>query len=321
MLISVATVMVYTSSYVDATVEFYNDHMSDVDDTAEFMIGISTIMDLEYFQENPVYQYKVDSGDYQFTLSMHQFGYTYNKKLSDGIMIFINQVKITYDGILLENPVTKLEVSLSDQTYLERGSSNKTDLVIREFNPSKLVTAAYLPVLFLLYDEDNLQKSDGTFSSIDSIKLGFSAGELDQNSALIYNTLFFTSTNSTLIDEIVSNDESEFVDYTYEFNHESFQLTNNFNLTEEKTFPSEQEILTYQLITEKGDLAAYNYIIWRSMSIYILIVILITYVLFFHKIVKEKYFNKKYPKKTKDLKEIQEKSLFKDEDLIFKDGK
>jgi hypothetical protein len=321
MFISVATVMVYTSSYVDATVAFYNDHMSDVNDTDDFMVGISTIMDLEYFQKDPVYQFSVNTGDYQFTLGIYHFGYTYNKKLNDGIMIFINDIQINYDGLLLENPITKLELSLSDQTYKERGAKDKTDLVVREFNPSKSVTAAYLPVLFLLYDEDNLRKTDGTYSTIDSIKLGFSTGELDQNSQLIYNTLFFTSIDLQLIDETVLNNEAEFVDYTYQFNHTDFQLTNLFNLSNDKQYPTEVEILTYQLIIEKGPLGDYNYIIWRSMSLYILIVILITYILFFHKIVKEKYFNKKYPTKTKDLKTIQERSIFKDDDLSNKDGK
>jgi len=324
MFISVATIIVYTTSYYDSLSNYYNENMSNPDETYKYLTGINTIMDLDYFVNIPLYSYSVTQGDQQFTLRVYAMGYTLNKKLYDGIMIFVNQVKIVEEDELVLNPKIKIEVTLSDKTYQINTGEGKvlTDKPYSVFDPDKTYPYSYIPVLFLSYSENYLLKEDDTFATVDSIKISYSNGETGVNGFMYNNkALFYTSTNHNLVDQVLNDQEAFFVDYNYEFDHDNYQLTKSFNLGPNKTHPDLDDIRAFQLVTESGDLRPYNIVIWRNMTIYVLVVLGLTYVLFFHKKVKEKYFNKKYGQNKKDLKALEEKSLFKDEVVIKKDGK
>jgi uncharacterized ion transporter superfamily protein YfcC len=74
------------------------------------------------------------------------------------------------------------------------------------------------------------------------------------------------------------------------------------------------------LITAKDDLTPYNGAIWRIMVIYVALIIVITYFLFFHKMVMSRLQLKKaLSDKENTVKNTE--VIFKDSDIDIKDGK
>ena len=305
MIISIATIYVYGSANYSRLEAYYSDYMEEhLDDAQTYLKGINTLMGIDYYSNSAVYQYIQDEGDHQLTLGIYAIGVTLNDELYDGMMIYVSNVKIYEDNELIENPKLKITVTLDQSTYKSGEDFISTANVL--FDPEKPFPYSYVPNVFLLYADNYLKVIDQeVYANIERISISYSNGDLDpeKNNELIYNeSLLFLGS-----DEILSEAAYNKTD-TLSLDPEDFKLSKQFA----GDHPTAEELASLNLITERGDLGEYNYLIWRTMSIYVLIVGVLTYALFFHKIVRAKLQERRYQTKDGKPKEVNAQPIFKD---------
>jgi hypothetical protein len=317
MIIMVATVYVYGSANYSRLEAYYAKYMNDyVDDEAAYLEGINTLMNIDYHQETPAYTYIATSETHTFTLSIYAIGVTLDDQLYDGMMIFVNDIDITEAGTPVENPKLKIEVTLSDDTYLSGEEKVNTATVLHD--PDKPFPYSYVPALFLLYADNYLlipeeegSTEEPSYATIEQITLAYSNGETDEDGALVYNdTLLFIGADMELADAAYNKLSDMSIDNT------TLQLSANFS----GDHPSEAEMITFGLNATRGDLGEFNLVIVRTMAIYVLIVLALTYVLFFHKMVMDKVRSKRLDT-TNSSKPKVEEAIFKDIEYPKEDGK
>jgi hypothetical protein len=304
MIISVATLYVYGSANYGRLEAYYAKYMADeLDNDQEYLKGINTLMNLAYYQESPVYQFVSISDTHHLKVSVHAIGITDNNVHYDGLMIFVNELEL-YDveNNLIEKPIIKITAHLSEKTYKSGDELTDTPTVV--FDSTKEFPYSYAPTLFLVYAENYLLIPDTeTYATLDRISISYSTGERDTDGQYKYDTTLLYVAAGEDISEAAHNKDN-----TLSLNEASFRLSTVYG--EEL---SADEIETLGLITDRGSLKEFNGVIVRTMIIYSLIVIALTYVLFFHKLVmdkvKEKRFDKEQPKKDPD----------KIQDAIFQD--
>lgn len=308
MIISIATIYVYGSANYSRLEAYYSDYMEEhLDDAQTYLKGINTLMGIDYYNNSAVYQYIQNEGDHQLTLGIYAIGVTLNDELYDGMMIYVSNVEIYEDDILVENPKLKITVTLDQSTYKSGDDFISTANVL--FDPEKPFPYSYVPNVFLLYADNYLKVIDEEiYANIERISISYSNGELDDAGALVYNeSLLFVGA-----DELVSEAAYNKTD-TLSLDPEDFKLSNQFAGDQ----PTAEELVLFNLVTERGDLGEYNYLIWRTMSIYVLIVGVLTYALFFHKVVRAKLQEKRYQSKDGKVKEVNAQPIFKD--IEYKD--
>ncbi len=317
MIIMVATVYVYGSANYSRLEAYYAEYMNDyVDDEATYLEGINTLMNIDYHQESPAYTYVATSDTHKFTLSIFAIGVTLDDTLYDGMMIFVNDVDITEDGTPVQNPKLKIEVTLSDDTYLSGEEKVNTATVLHD--PEKPFPYSYVPALFLLYADNYLlipQVEGSTdplsYATVEQISIAYSNGETDEDGALVYNdTLLFIGAGSELADAAYNKKSDLIIDNT------TLQLSENFAGDQ----PTEVEMTTFGLNANRGDLTEFNGVIFRTMAIYVLIVLALTYVLFFHKMVMDKVRSKRMGEANQNKPKVEE-AIFKDIEYPKEDGK
>ncbi len=308
MIISIATIYVYGSANYSRLEAYYSDYMEEhLDDASTYLKGINTLMGIDYFSNSAVYQYNQNDGDHQLTLGIYAIGVTLNDDLYDGFMIYVSNVKIYENDELIEDPKLKITVTLDQNTYKSGEDFLSTATVL--FDPAKPFPYSYVPNVFLLYADNYLKVPEqDVYANIERISISYSNGDLDEDGALVYNeSLLFLGS-----DEIISEAAYNKTD-TLILNPEDFKLSNQFSGEQ----PTDEEIATFNLITDRGDLREYNILIWRTMIIYVLIVGTLTYALFFHKVVRAKLQEKRYQAKDGKSKEVNAQPIFKD--IEYKD--
>jgi hypothetical protein len=308
MIISIATIYVYGSANYSRLEAYYSEYMEEhLDDAQTYLKGINTLMGIDYYSNSAVYQYIQNSGDHQLTVGIYAIGVTLNDELYDGMMIYISNVKIYENDELVVDPKLKITVTLDQSTYKSGEEFISTATVL--FDPAKPFPYSYVPNVFLLY-ADNYLKVEGEdiYANIERISIAYSNGDLDSNNALIYKESLLFLGSDELISEAAFNKTDDLI-----LDRDDFQLSKQF----EGSQPTAEELAMFNLVTERGDLREFNYLIWRTMTIYVLIVGALTYVLFFHKMVKAKLQEKRFQSKDSKTKEVMAEPIFKD--IEYKD--
>jgi len=192
-----------------------------------------------------------------------------------------------------------------DNTLSNRGSV---------FFDSKEPFAYYnVPLLFLFDAEDYLKVPDqDVFANLSRIEVEYSNRELDDNDMIVYNeTPLFLATTATTSESALNKDA------TLAINSSDYRLRDLFA----DNSPTDSEIATYNLVTDRGDLNPYNWVVWRTMIIYVLVVIGITYLLFFHKTVRAHFKAKKLVSSGEGTNTVNAEPIFKDIDYPDENGK
>jgi len=313
MIISIATVYVYGSANYSRLEAYYTEYMQEaLDDTDTYLEGINTLMGIDYYREISSVSYTSLDDQYQMTLGIYAIGATFNDTLYDGVMIFVNDVVITENGEIISDPILKLSVKLSEPTY--KSGETFTDVATVVFDPTKEFPYSYVPAVFLLKADNYLKIVDSdVIATLDRLTIAYSIGETDESGAYEYNeTLLFAGA-----DELISDAAHIKID-DFMITTESFSISALL----EGDQPTEAEITTLGLVTARGDLKEFNGLIWRTMIIYALVVIALTYVLFFNKYVMEKIKEKRASKDPMGPKKIIDaEPIFKDIDHSKEDGK
>ncbi|MCR3906267.1 MAG: hypothetical protein NUK62_04485 [Tenericutes bacterium] len=316
MIISIATIYVYGSANYSRLEAYYADHMADsIDDTKTYLEGINTIMGLDYFSEDPIYQFQQNTGDYQLSLGIYTIGVTLEDQLYDGLMVFVNNVRIVENNEVIEHPKLKIVVALDQSTYKSGEDRLNTATVL--FDSEKVFPYSYVPAVFLLDADGYLQKEienseDIIQAHVTQISIAYSNGTTNDDGALIYNdSLLFVSSMEPY-------SEAAFIKTTdLAIDTDDYRLSTQFVGDQ----PTEDELVAFNLNTNRGNLGDYNNLIWRTMAIYILIAGVITYFLFFHKAVRERMQAKRYLQKDGETRTVTAQPIFKDIEENEKDRK
>lgn len=311
------SVIIYRYAYTAKLQEYFDAEIRDhINDDEVLLIGLNTLLTIDYYRESPVlYQYVSDAGDYQFTLSSYAIGITYADESYDGLMFVVNDVKIIEDGELLENPVLKITVNLSNKTLLVEEELANIGSVY--YDPLLPFSIYNVPALFLFNAENYLlisnddENANPEYASIENITIEYSNGQANEDNGYAFNEipLFVGS-------KVEYRDAAYIKDSTFNIDPDLYQLSDDFG----SDGVTSADIATYNLVTDQDDLTPYNGSIWRIMGIYVLLIIVITYFLFFHKMVM----SRSQYKKSLAQKEIADKNpeaIFKDSDIDTKDGK
>ncbi|MCD4827359.1 MAG: hypothetical protein K8Q99_06240 [Acholeplasmataceae bacterium] len=311
------SVIVYRYAYTAKLQEYYDAEIRDyIDDDETLLKGLNTLLTIDYYRESPIlYQYTSESGDYQFNLTAYAIGITYGDVSYDGMMFVVNNIAIIEDGELLVDPVLKITVTLSDNTLLVEEEFSTIGSVY--YDPLLPFSIYNVPALFLFDAENYLlipnedEDAPETYATVENITLEYSNGEANDDDQYIFNEvpLFVGS-------KVEYRDAAFLKDSTFNIDQDLYQLQDDFG-TDGLT---EDDLSTYNLINEQDDLTPYNGAIWRIMVLYVLLIVVITYFLFFHKMVMGRIqYKKRLASKQADVKNPE--VIFKDEDIDTKDEK
>ena len=303
MILSIATMYIFGSSNYDRLTKYYEAYMEEhLNNPDVYLKGINTIMNLDYHQklQEPV-TYQSADGKHRLTMHVYAIGATVDKQLKDGLMIYFNNIHIETASGKIENPVIKIDVTLSDETYLTRDGKSSLATII--FDPNKDFPYSYVPIAFFLKANDYLyNEATKTYAEIVKIAVSYSTGVTDDKGNYLFDeTYLFLGANELLAEAAYLKDDH------LVFDPERYSLSALF----ENERPSQEEIIRFNLVTESGNLNEFNGIIWRNMILFSLIATAITYVLFFHKIFWQKIREKK--ETTGVVASVKSESIFKDE--------
>lgn len=314
----VMTIQVFSFAYYDKLQKFYDDHAKDyIDESSTYLNAMNTLMYFDFYQEDPILLYEVNEGDYQLHVGIYYVSVTQNDQRTDGFMIFVNNLRIVHEGEVLTNPVIKMTVDLSHQT-LQVGDEIKSTGSV-QYDPTQSFAFYNVPLLFLFdmpgymqipeyNDKNEITGYKDDFSTLKGFQIHYSNGDI-QDGKYVYQQLpIFTASNG-INDEAFLGIEGQNRISGFKLEPESYQL--RFAFTNE--YPTDAEMVQFGLINEIGDLDAYNYVIWRTMSIYVIVVLGFTYLIFFHKIVREKRALKRQQQMKKDNTDVE--VIFKDDDI------
>lgn len=313
MIISIATVYVYGSANYSRLEAYYTKYMQEsLDDTDTYLKGINTLMGIDYYRDISRVSYVSPDDQYQMTLGIYAIGATFNDTLYDGIMIFVNDVVIRVDGEPLVDPILKLSVKLSEPTY--KSGDTFIDVATVIFDPTKEFPYSYVPAVFLLKADNYLKVVDSDIiATLERFTVAYSDGTTNDSGAYVYSDILLFAGASEVIADAAHLKTDDFVITT-----ESYTISALL----EGDQPTETEIESLGLITVRGDLKEFNGLIWRTMIIYALIVLALTYVLFFNKFVMEKIKSKRNDFPTSgNQKTVDAEPIFKDIEYKKEDGK
>lgn len=285
-----AALYVAQIGYIARNNKYYIEEIqANWNDTEIFLNGVSTLQFLDYYQETPLYTYTVDTNDLSFDLNIYAVGTTYNEVFYDGVMVFVNNIEIYENGVLVENPIIKLTVNTSEDTILIDDEYQNQGSVV--FDPSTESFYSNAPVLMLFDVDGNFinandtddDTSDDIISTIERITLDYSNRTTDDDSIYQFNTdingeALFIAQTSTVTDNAMYTDDTFLIEAS------DYQLSKQFS---GDTY-TDADITTLGLITEHGDLSAYQWELIKYIGAYALAVLVLTYFIFFHKLVKAK---------------------------------
>ncbi len=304
MIVSLLSLQVYSYATYTKMQNYYEENVAPyIDESSTYLHGINTLMGIDYYRESPLlYEFIQDEGDYQITLRIYAIGISANKEHYDGLMIFVNNVRVSHNGEQLINPALRISVELDLDTLFIGDEFTNRGIIF--YDPDQPFAFFNIPVLFL-FDADKYLKVIGedTFANINRIEVKYSNGSKDDDGNLIYSEMpLLLSTAKPTAEGAHNKDDSFAIDV------DLYRLRHQFANSQ----PNDSEIAAFNLITDRGDLGPYNWIVWRTMILYVLAVAFITYFLFFHKLVMERYREKRYLRRKQGKEVLEVETIFKD---------
>ncbi len=295
--------------------EYYNDE-------TQFFKGVNTLLGLDYITYEPIAPVYTDTTrEHRLTFQIYGIGYTDQEGIHlDGMMIFVNDVVIyekneeTGFYKLLENPYIRLTIftdelqenSTEPVSYTSVGMNFSAGFVFDQVSSE------------VAYD---LTKTDGSLAKITRVDVDYSNGATNADGSLIYSPESIMIVASQPVDDPVFDDSIKITDFNYD--PESYRLSDDIT-----TWPvTDAEASTLNLMTDHDDITAYN---WHMIRVYLLyagFVIIVTYLLFFHKKVmglihtKRTQKNKDNDIETESVDDHLVEQIFKDPEYREKDGK
>jgi hypothetical protein len=291
--IFILTITMYQIAFTSAAQDYYEDEIADlIDDDIAYMEGLNTLMGIDYFRVKPtLYEYSGEATDgdnsYRLDVSVFAIGATDEDMLLEGYAILVNNISIIEAGEEILDPIIRItaeldqEILLVDEELSDRGSVF--------YNPSQTFDPYNIPVLFL-FDEYLRNSDSGDIASLERIEVNYSKGEKDDDGYFIFSDIPLFIASTSAIDEAVLGDLK---DPELAIDPELYQIRDGF----ENQIPSDTDIQELDLNTSRNDLSAYNGVIWRTMGIYTLIIALLTYLVFFHRRIREHIRTKNEPKR------------------------
>lgn len=276
----VLSLQVYYYAQYSKLQKYYNENMiNNINNDEIYLKGINTLADLDYYQKDPIYEFTSNNPDYMFKIALRSIAAViYDKDQNpvriDGLMLFLNNVEIKDT----ELPILKITVTLDQKSIILDNNESLSNEAVMLYNPNENFPQSNIPVLFLLNTEGSLVLNN-VVSTIETIKVEYTSGYNAKDEKITFNdiALFIASSNDIY--------EASYVkDNDFNVNNDDFLLLKLFT----NNIPNDQDLLTYNLITAKDDLTKYNKIVWVTMGGYILIVLVVAYFIFFHRIVYEK---------------------------------
>lgn len=308
------TLMIDQAAGMSKYQEFHKDEMKPYinEDVDAYLLGVQTILQTDYISLTPIYEQHISSGDYQLSIGVYPFGVTSGDTSRSGFILLVNNVEIYHQhtgetmSTLVEDPVLRISVVLDEETFDINGTTSKRANVY--YRDSLVFTPTNVPFFVFLDGEGtNYDTENETYANIEKIIVSYSVGEIVNEDYIFYD--FFVASKVTHEPAVQGNQKFDQPgDFTLE--NSDYRLNEQFA----GDTPTEQEIIDFNLLLERGSLSAYNYLVWRAYIFYFLGVAVVTYFLFFHRKVMEKRRNKR-------SQLIQEKREQSQEtvDAIFKD--
>lgn len=262
------------------------------DDEEEFFVGINTLLNLDYITEEPIIPaYVDDTGKHQLTFQIYGIGYTdTDGNHLDGVMLFVNDLLIYEEdetsGLYkkVENPYVRLTI------YTDEPIEDSADFVSYSGFEGQNFSAGFLfdqESVEIAYD---LTMDDGSLATITRIDIDYSNGSSD-GTDLIYKPESLMIISDTLVDDPVFEDSIKISDFSYDA--ADYRLQDQLT-----TWPvTDAEADALNLFIERDDITAYNWDMIRVYLIYGLFVIIVTYLLFFHKKTMQYIYAKRAAKK------------------------
>jgi len=308
--IAFISVIVYRIAYTAKLQEYYEAEIKDnMDDDEILLKGLNTLLTIDYYREAPLlYQYISENGNYQFNLSAYAIGISYGDESYDGLMFVINDVRITEDDEIIDNPIIKMSVTLSHQTLLVNEAFTNYGSVY--YDPVLPFSIYNVPALFLFDAENYLlipnedENAEKAYATIESITLEYSNGSTNDNGDYVFDEVPMFVGSKTEYRDAVHDDHK---DSTFNIDTEAYQLKDDFG----SDGLTADDIETLNLVTDQDDLTPYNGAVWKIMIIYVLVVLMITYFLFFHKYVRIRM-QRNQTIIAKEKQAQENKALFKD---------
>jgi hypothetical protein len=295
-IIALLSLQVYGYAYFTQLEAYYSDEVAPfINENVSYLEGMNTLIGLTYFQETPIVSYAFNEGNYQLTVSIHAVGALTEEASVDGYAIFVNDVKIIHEGVLLERPIIKITSQVSENTMLvDAAKTNRRSIT---FDPGNPFSYQNVPVFFLFdYDNYLIDSENNLVSILERIEIQYGYIE---NDAYVFEDQYIFLASTEVSNEAVFNQQKV---SGLTILPADYQLMANLN----DTTPSDEELELYGLNANRGDITAYSYIMTRAIVIYIVVIFIFTYFLFFHKSVRQYFKQKKNPPVVLD------NSIFKD---------
>jgi hypothetical protein len=312
MFVFVATVPVLRYAEYSRLEAFYKDSLKGNENDSEvYLIGISTMFGMDYIEEESLIDPVNSTGNHQFDLYVHRLGVTENKVPLNGLMVYINNIEIMENGQIVEDPIIMIAIELSINSIKNASGDfvNRDEVIV---DPKKTFA---IPMLFIA-DTDGYLLKDDVYADITRIEISYSNRALDDDGDYTFNSIFLATIQSSSDPAFVNNPAlikiSEF-----SITQEEYQLRSLF--VSDK--PTDDEIEAFGLMTDKLNITKYNWVIWRTVILYSLVVVVFAYFMFFHKKVMEKRRSKDYVPRPKDGSVAINEPIFKEHVETDKGGK
>lgn len=295
--IAVLSLQVYGYAYFQQLEAYYQDNLEPyLNDEVTYMEGMNTLLGLSYFSEDAdLFDYSKTDGDITYRFSIRTVGAVTEDIGVDGFAMLISDISIMHEGERLERPIIKINVEMSDDTFLVDG--NYTHLKTLIYDIENPFSFQNVPVFFMFdFDGYNLVPETETYAAIERIEIlyGWVEGDVYEFSPV---PIFLATIDPSNVAALYKTSGFEIPT--------SYRLMDQF----ENNTPSELQISALNLNTSRGDINEYSYILTRTIIIFLAVVFVVTYFLFFHGSVMRFYRKKKGEKEpVKDLTS----SIFKD---------
>ena len=295
--IAVLSLQVYGYGYFQQLEAYYKDNLEPyLEDEVTYMEGMNTLLGLSYFSEDAnLFDISITEGDIQYRFSIRTVGAVTNDVGVDGYAMMISDINITHEGNILERPIIKMTVEMSDDTFLVDG--NYTNLKTLIYDIDNPFSFQNIPVFFMFdYDGYNVITETEAFADITRIEILY--GWVNDD---VYE---FSPVPIFLATQAPSNEAAL-------YKTSDFSISNDYRLMPlfDENTPDENQIAAHNLNTTRDDINAYSHILTRIIVIFLIAVFLVTYFLFFHGSVV-RYYKKKKAMRQPKIK--NNNSIFKD---------
>lgn len=271
-IIAILSLQVYGYAYFEQLGAYYEDHIeSELNNPNAFMEGMNTILGLSYFQETPnLYEEEISDDDTQFTITIKAVGAVTDGDGVDGYAIIFSDLFFSKDNKPLDRTVIKITVELDNDTFIVDGErTNRKTLIYDSGNPFSFQN---VPVFFVFdYDGYTLNTETNTYASLSRIEMTY--GWVEADTYVYDDTLTYLGTPES------NNEAAMYKSSDITFTQEDYTLIDSFS----DFIPSETDIETYQLNINRGNLSAYDGVVYRIIALFLTVVFIVTYFLFFHK--------------------------------------